>query len=93
MVIDKNTGQVVAQGDAPAAFMWHSMNAYEQGDSIVADFVGYDEPDHFIGADPYFERIMRGEPGRFHAAGNAAALPYPAFLRAGGRDHRRRWTF
>ncbi|MCZ6893040.1 MAG: carotenoid oxygenase family protein [Gammaproteobacteria bacterium] len=69
MVIDKNTGQVVAQGDAPAAFMWHSMNAYEQGDSIVADFVGYDEPDHFIGADPYFERIMRGEPGLFHAPG------------------------
>ena len=69
MVLDKHSGQVVAQGEAPGAFMWHSMNAFEQGDAIVADFVGYDDPDHFIGKDPYFERIMRGESGEFHTPG------------------------
>ena len=69
MVIDKNSGDVVAQGEAPSAFMWHSMNAYERDGAIVADFVGYDDPDHFIGEDPYFERIMRGDPGEFHTPG------------------------
>ena len=69
MVIDKNSGDIVAQGGAPGAFMWHSMNAYERGDTVVADFVGYDDPDHFIGKDPYFERIMQGLPGESHTPG------------------------
>ena len=42
-------------------WMWHSFNAFEtsEGD-IVADFVGYDFPDHFLGEDPAFFAIMRG---------------------------------
>ena len=40
--------------------MWHALNAYERGDEIVADFVGYDAPDHFIGSDPAFAAIMEG---------------------------------
>jgi all-trans-8'-apo-beta-carotenal 15,15'-oxygenase len=34
-----------------AVWMWHALNAYERGGEIVADFVGYDAPDHFLGED------------------------------------------
>lgn len=46
------------------SWMWHALNAYEQGDEIVADFVGYDSPDHFLGEDPSFFAIMSGRRGR-----------------------------
>ena len=49
--------------DAPAAYMWHSLNAYQQNGAIIADFVGYDTPDHFIGRAPAFAAVMRGEDG------------------------------
>jgi all-trans-8'-apo-beta-carotenal 15,15'-oxygenase len=49
--------------EAPGAFMWHALNAYEQGQTIVADFVGYDAPDHFVGRDALFYALMRGEAG------------------------------
>ncbi len=50
--------------DVPASFMWHALNAYERNGEIVADFVGYDVPDHFIGDDPYLEAIMDGKIGK-----------------------------
>ena len=62
MVLDRSGGEPVFI-EAPAAFMWHSLNAYEQNGSIVADFVGYDNPDHFIGRAPAFAAVMRGEEG------------------------------
>ncbi|MBV8652518.1 MAG: carotenoid oxygenase family protein, partial [Alphaproteobacteria bacterium] len=31
--------------EAPAAYMWHALNAYDEGNTIIADFVGYDTPD------------------------------------------------
>jgi all-trans-8'-apo-beta-carotenal 15,15'-oxygenase len=62
MVLDRSGGQPVFV-EAPAAFMWHALNAYEQNGSIVADFVGYDNPDHFIGRAPAFAAVMRGEDG------------------------------
>lgn len=55
--------------DATGVFMWHALNAYEDGEEIVADFVGYDEPDHFIGKDALLANIMRGKLGRAEAAG------------------------
>jgi all-trans-8'-apo-beta-carotenal 15,15'-oxygenase len=55
--------------EAPGAFMWHALNAYEQGQEIVADFVGYDEPDHFIGENAMFYALMRGEMGVATAKG------------------------
>ncbi len=70
VVADKNGKEKPVILEAPAAFMWHSLNAYERGGTIVAEFVGYDEPDHFIGDDPDFRAIMEGregtarEPGR-----------------------------
>ena len=46
--------------EAPSLWSWHSLNAVDRGDEIVADFVGYDEPDHFIGDDPFFWSVMEG---------------------------------
>jgi len=43
--------------------MWHSLNAYEKGKEIIADFVAYDNPDHFIGPNPAFWAIMSGRQG------------------------------
>ena len=63
MVLDRSGGTPVFI-EAPAAYMWHSLNAYEQNGSIIADFVGYDTPDHFIGRAPAFAAVMRGEEGR-----------------------------
>src|SRR5690606_41954158 len=50
--------------ETDACFMWHSLNAFELGDSIVADFVGYSAPDHFLGEKAAFRMIMEGRPGR-----------------------------
>ena len=47
--------------EAPGAFMWHALNAYESGEEIVADFVAYDAPDHFAGHDALLYQIMQGK--------------------------------
>ena len=62
MLLDRSGGEPEFI-EAPAAYMWHSLNAYEQGGAIIADFVGYDTPDHFIGRNPAFAAILRGEDG------------------------------
>lgn len=49
--------------EAPAAFIWHSLNAYTEKGEIVADFVGYDAPDHFAPHDALFYRLMQGRMG------------------------------
>ncbi len=50
--------------ETDALFMWHALNAYDRGGEIVADFVGYEDPDHFIGEDPLMWTIMEGRWGR-----------------------------
>ncbi len=48
--------------EAEASWMWHSANAYERGGKIVADWIGYDYPDHFLDSDEgSLWRIMSGE--------------------------------
>ncbi len=49
--------------EAPASFMWHALNAYDDGEQIIADFVGYDDPDHFIGDRPLLSTLMQGNLG------------------------------
>lgn len=63
MIVDKNGGDPVLI-EAPASWMWHALNAYEADGDIVAEFVGYDTPDHFIGEDPTLTAIMSGRAGR-----------------------------
>lgn len=55
--------------EAPSSFMWHSLNAFEQGNNVILDFIGYDEPDHFIGEDALFKNIMHGQLGRAQSPG------------------------
>ncbi len=55
--------------ETSACFMWHSLNAYEAGGRMVADFVGYAEPDHFIGEKAAFRTIMEGRQGLQEHAG------------------------
>lgn len=63
MVLDRSGHEPPLTLEAPASFMWHSLNAYEQGAGIIADFVGYEAPDHFIGERAAFRQIMTGEQG------------------------------
>lgn len=54
---------------APAAWIWHFANAREEGDAVVVDFVGYDDPDHFLGHDAQLSAIMQGRRGIAGAPG------------------------
>ncbi len=54
---------------ADARFMWHSINAYEDRGSIIADFIGYRNPDHFIGSDPVITAVMAGRKGNHEYPG------------------------
>ncbi|MCB1165759.1 MAG: carotenoid oxygenase family protein [Leptospiraceae bacterium] len=57
----KNIAAEPIRLQADPVWMWHSFNAFETSDGeIVADFVGYDAPDHFLGENPAFFAIMRG---------------------------------
>ncbi len=69
MVIDRTGAAPPLTLETSACFMWHSLNAFEAGDSIVADFVGYDEPDHFLGEKAAFRLIMEGGQGLQQYAG------------------------
>jgi all-trans-8'-apo-beta-carotenal 15,15'-oxygenase len=63
IVIDRSGEREPLELEAPASWMWHAVNAYEHGDEILADFIGYDTPDHFLGKDAAFEAIMSGRLG------------------------------
>jgi len=63
LVLDRNGDADPVFLDAPPSYMWHSVNAYDRGDEIIAEFVGYDDPDHFVGSDPAFRAIMQGRAG------------------------------
>ena len=60
--------------EAPGSFMWHSLNGYEIEDKIIIDFVGYDKPDHFIGENPLFETLMRGQLGNASSPGKIVGI-------------------
>jgi all-trans-8'-apo-beta-carotenal 15,15'-oxygenase len=55
--------------EVPAVWMWHALNAYVEGNRILADFVGYDAPDHFLGPDAAFRTIMQGRVGVARSSG------------------------
>ncbi len=64
MIIDRSGARRPIVLETSACFMWHSLNAYELGDTIVADFVGYDAPDHFIGEQAAFRAVMQRRQGQ-----------------------------
>ncbi len=58
-------------------WMWHSVNAYDRGNEIVADYVGYEKPDHFItidGKEPAWYAYMKGRSGSFNSPGKLRRL-------------------
>lgn len=70
LLIDRDGVKLPVQFESPARFMWHVANAWEEGDTLVADAVTYDEPDHFIGEEAALRQIMLGNhKGRAQAKG------------------------
>lgn len=65
MIIPRNPGGKLIQMEAPACFMWHSINARDNGSEIIADFIGYENPDHFVGTDPVISAVMQGRKGNY----------------------------
>lgn len=57
--------------EVPSSFMWHSLNAYEEKGTIVADFSAFEEPDHFVGEDAFMYNFMQGYMGAIEHAGKA----------------------
>lgn len=69
LVFDRDLNAKPVELETDASWMWHSLNAYEVGEEIVADFVGYENPDHIIGEDPALVAIMSGRKGQYDHAG------------------------
>ena len=63
MVIDTSGKRPPLTLEVPAVWMWHALNAHLAGERILADFVGFDAPDHFLGPEAPFRNIMQGRPG------------------------------
>ena len=63
LVVDPSGGAEPIALELPATWMWHSVNGYEHGNSIIADFIGYAAPDHFFGPHAVFRSIMTGQAG------------------------------
>jgi all-trans-8'-apo-beta-carotenal 15,15'-oxygenase len=79
MVLDRNHDTPPLMLESRACFMWHSCNAFEKGSEIVADFIGYQNPDHFVGADPVVSAVMAGRRGEYDYPGSLRRyLIYPA---------------
>jgi all-trans-8'-apo-beta-carotenal 15,15'-oxygenase len=70
MVLDRNLDSPPLFLETGASFMWHSCNAFEKGSEIVADFIGYQNPDHFVGADPVAAAVMVGRRGEYAFPGS-----------------------
>jgi all-trans-8'-apo-beta-carotenal 15,15'-oxygenase len=63
--------------ETESRWMWHSVNAYDRGNEIVADYVGYDQPDHFIeidGKEPAWFAYMNGRTGSYVHKGKLRRL-------------------
>jgi all-trans-8'-apo-beta-carotenal 15,15'-oxygenase len=57
--------------------MWHSVNAYDRGYEIVADYVGYEKSDHFFtidGKERVWYAYMKGRAGSFNSPGKLRRL-------------------
>lgn len=72
MVVEREGAGNPFTVEAPPLFMWHSVNACTARGEIIADFIGYENPDHFIGSDPVATALMQGRKGNHK---------YPGILR------------
>ena len=63
MVVDRSGQQEPFSLHVDTSWMWHSLNAYEKGHHIIAEFVATTEPKELLGEHPMFHEIMRGKRG------------------------------
>ena len=63
VVVDPSGSEEPVTMEIPASWMWHSVNAYERDRTIIADFVGYDAPDHLFGPRAAMRAVMTGQAG------------------------------
>ncbi len=69
LVFDRFEDTTPLRLETEPRWMWHSLNAYESKGEIVADFVGYRHPDHFLDKDPALFAIMDGRQGSYEYPG------------------------
>jgi all-trans-8'-apo-beta-carotenal 15,15'-oxygenase len=69
LVFQRGSNAQPLQLETEPSWMWHSINAYEEGDEIIADFVGYENPDHLLGDNPALIAIMAGRKGQYNYPG------------------------
>lgn len=69
LVLDRDGSGEPLYLETEACYMWHSFNAYEERGELVGDFIGYRNPDHFVGADPVISAVMEGRRGNFRYPG------------------------
>jgi len=69
VVVDTSGTRTPMTIEVPGCWMWHALNAQLVGDAILADFVGYEAPDHFLGPDAAFRNLMQGREGLARSPG------------------------
>lgn len=69
MILGREGTEAPIYIETGASFLWHTLNAYEEGGMIICDFIGYESPDHFIGPDPPVTAVMEGRKGRYVHSG------------------------
>jgi all-trans-8'-apo-beta-carotenal 15,15'-oxygenase len=69
LVFDRMGEKAPFQLDAHPCWVWHVLNAYEEGDEIISDFIAYQNPDHILGDDPALCAIMAGRKGQYNYPG------------------------
>jgi all-trans-8'-apo-beta-carotenal 15,15'-oxygenase len=69
LVFSRSAPEAPQVFEIDAAWMWHTANAFERGGELVLDWIGYDDPFHFLGNGAEWERIMTGELVRTGAPG------------------------
>jgi all-trans-8'-apo-beta-carotenal 15,15'-oxygenase len=60
LVFERGRNAAPLRLETEAAWMWHTLNAHDRGSETVIDFVGYDHPDHFLGAHAALTSVMTG---------------------------------
>ena len=69
LVFDRRGDKAPFRLDAHSCWVWHVLNAYEEGDEIISDFIAYQNPDHILGNDPALCAIMSGRKGQYNYPG------------------------
>jgi all-trans-8'-apo-beta-carotenal 15,15'-oxygenase len=76
-IVSRNSDEAPIIAETDSRWMWHAVNSFDRGNEIVADYVGYDKPDHFIeidGKEPAWFAYMKGKPGSYVNPGKLRRL-------------------